>query len=81
MMQSSSKSMSTSQRVIVRDFQKQFFQLVERYWNPNQSDEYWDSLTEDAMNLLTKFQTKDSSLNTFLSNLVATFLNSREEMM
>ena len=76
-----STSMTAAQKVMMRDFQQQFSRLIETYWNPNTSDEYWDSLTDEAMSLLEKFQTSDTILNGFLSNLVAAFLNSREDII
>jgi hypothetical protein len=72
--------MSPAQRVMMRDFDKSFFALMEKFWNPDNSDQYWDSLTEDAMNLLARFHTRDMTLNNMFSNMVAAFLNSREDM-
>lgn len=76
-----STSMTTAQKVMMRDFHQQFSRLLEQYWNPNGTDEYWDELTDEAMALLTRFHTSDANLNNFLSNIVAAFLNSREAMI
>ena len=73
--------MTKSQKIMMRDFEQKLFELWETYWNPTDSDEYWDDLTNAAMDLISKFQTKDTKLNNFLSNIVVTFLNSREDMV
>ena len=74
-------AMSKSQKVMMKDFHTKFFALQEKYWNPDETEDYWDHVTEDAMNLLTEFHSSDNSLNHFLSNLIADFLNSREEIV
>jgi hypothetical protein len=73
-------AMSAAQKVMMRDFNERFFGLMERFWNPENSEMYWDQLTEEAMNLLAQFQSRDPALNGFLFNIVSAFLNSREEM-
>ena len=72
--------MSAAQKTMMRDFNQQFFELQVKYWTPIDTDEYWDALTSDAMDLIGHFQSSDSVLNNFLSNIVVAFLNSREEM-
>lgn len=73
--------MNPAQKVMLRDFNIQFFDLTEKYWNPSDSDAYWDALTDDAMELISKFQTSDAKLNNYIQSIVATFLNSREDML
>ena len=73
--------MTNSQKVMMKEFEQNLFKLWETYWNPTDSDDYWDGLTDDAMSLISKFQTKDAVLNNFLSNIVVAFMNSREELM
>jgi hypothetical protein len=73
-------AMTKAQKTMMRDFGQKMFELWEKYWNPIDSDEYWDSLTDDAMKLIGQFQSKDKVLNNFLSNVVVSFLNSREEL-
>lgn len=70
-----------AQKNMMREFNEKFLALMEKYWTPNNSDVYWDNLTADAMELLEQFQTSDSILNEFLSNIVAAFLNSREDII
>ena len=74
-------AMTKAQRLVVKDFEGKFFKLLEKYWNPVDSDTYWDKLTDDAMALIAEFQSSDRALNNFLSNVVASFLNSREEAL
>lgn len=74
-------TMTPAQKTMMRDFNQKFFALMEKYWNPTDSDEYWDALTDDAMKLIEQFQSSDVVLNNFLSTIVATFLNSREELI
>lgn len=76
-----STRMNPAQKVMLRDFNIQFFNLTEKYWNPSDSDAYWDALTDDAMELISKFQTSDAKLNNYIQSIVATFLNSREDML
>jgi hypothetical protein len=73
--------MKPNQKVVMKDFDQQFFQLLESYWNPNETDEYWDNLTEDAVSLIERFQTKDLVLNNLITTIVMAFLNSREEVL
>lgn len=75
-----SQKMTNAQKTMMRDFEQKLFALWEEYWNPNDSDEYWDGLTEAAMDLINQFQSKDTVMNNFLSNVVVAFLNSREEL-
>lgn len=77
---STSTVMTNAQKVMMRDFQQQFFNLLEKYWNPQNSDAYWDALTDEATSLLERFQSHDTVLNSFLLNMVTAFLNSREDM-
>lgn len=74
-------TMTLAQKTMMRDFNQKFFELCEKYWNPIDSDEYWDELTDAAMTLICQFQTKDTVVNNLISNLVAAFLNSREDAM
>lgn len=73
-------TMTASQKIMMRDFHQRFFELMEKYWNPADSDKYWDDLTEDAMKLIGQFQSSNKIQNGFLSNVVVAFLNSREEL-
>lgn len=73
--------MTSAQKVMMRDFNDQFFALMEKYWNPSDSDAYWDALTDEAMALISKFQTSDGKLNNYIQSIVATFLNSREDVL
>lgn len=73
--------MTASQKIMMQEFNQKFFALQEKYWNPNDSESYWDGLTEDAMRLIAEFQSQNEALNSFLSNSVVVFLNSREEML
>lgn len=73
-------SMTKAQKVMMNDFNQKFFALQERYWNPDDNDAYWDQLTDEAMDLLEQFHSSDIALNSYLSNIVADFLNSREEV-
>lgn len=72
--------MTKAQKIMMREFSKSLFDLWENYWIPSNDDNYWDALTDDAMTLISKFQTNDPVFNNFLSNVVVAFLNSREEM-
>jgi hypothetical protein len=71
--------MTASQKMMIKDFSEQYFSLMEKYWNSTSDDAYWDGLTEDAMELISRFQTEDAILNNFLQNIVVAFMNSREE--
>jgi hypothetical protein len=80
-MQKSATKMTPAQKVMMRDFNTKFFELTEKYWNPSDSDAYWDDLTDDAMALINQFQTSDVKLNHYIQSIVATFLNSREDVL
>ncbi|MBQ8625435.1 MAG: hypothetical protein IJ419_04640 [Agathobacter sp.] len=69
--------MPASKKVMMRDFQARFQELMEDFWKPDKSDEYWDALTERAMALVEEFQS-DAKTNELISSMVAAFLNSRE---
>jgi hypothetical protein len=73
--------MSAAQKVLMQDFDRNFFALMEKFWNSDDSDQYWDALTEEAMSLLAQFHSRDVVLNNLFSNMVAAFLNSREDML
>ena len=77
----SSSKMNLAQKTMMNDFQEQYSSMLEEYWNPNATDEYWDKLTETAMVLIEQFQTDDAVLNQFLQSVVVAFMNSREEML
>lgn len=77
----SSSKMNLAQKTMMNDFQEQYSSMLEEYWNPNATDEYWDKLTEAAMVLIEQFQTDDAVLNQFLQSIVVAFMNSREEML
>lgn len=80
-MSSNNAEMNSSQKTIMRDFATQYYALMEKYWNPSTDDTYWDDITDDAMQLISRFQTKDVVLNSFLQNIVVAFVNSREELI
>lgn len=71
--------MTIAQKTMMTDFTSRYFELLEKYWNPSPDDEYWDGLTDDAMKLISEFNTTDIALNNFLQNIVVAFLNSRED--
>ena len=73
--------MKNNQKVMIKDFNQQFFALLEKYWNPSPNDEYWDSLTNEAMVLIEKFHSRDTVTNNLIMNIVMAFLNSREEVL
>ena len=66
-----------AKKVMMRDFNARFQKLMEAFWTPDKSDEYWDALTEEAMSLVESFQS-DPKTNELISSMVAAFLNSRE---
>lgn len=70
-------SMPASKKVMMRDFNTRFQKLMEDFWKPDKSDEYWDALTDRAMTLVEEFQS-DAKTNELISSMVAAFLNSRE---
>ena len=76
-----STAMSPAQKVMMRDFNIQFFELTEKYWNPSDDDAYWDALTDEAMELIGKFHTSNTKLNNYIQSIVAAFLNSREDLL
>ena len=76
-----STAMSPAQKVMMRDFNIQFFALTEKYWNPSDDDAYWDALTDEAMELISKFHTSNTKLNNYIQSIVAAFLNSREDLL
>ena len=80
-MSSLSTKINPAQKTMMNDFHDQYKSMLEEYWNPNASDEYWDKLTEAAMNLIEQFQTDDTVLNQFMQSIVVAFMNSREEML
>ena len=73
--------MPLSQKVMFQEFGDDLMLLMDTYWNPSNSDKYWDDITSDAMAILMKYQTNDKVTTNFLSTIVASFLNSREEML
>ena len=74
-------AMTAAQKTMMRDFNQKFFALMEDYWNPTNADGYWDDLTDASVKLLGQFHSSDAALNSFLSNIVVTFLNSREDFV
>jgi len=73
--------MTAAQKTMMREFVQDYYALMETYWTPTPSSAYWDRFTDDALKLISKYQTSDATLNGFISNIVAAFLNSREEML
>jgi hypothetical protein len=74
-------AMTKAQKTMMNEFHQKLLELWEKYWNPDDSDSYWDDLTDDAMALISQFQTKNPTMNAFISNMVVAFLNSREELI
>ena len=73
--------MNIAQKTMMSDFNRRFFELLEKHWNPIESDQYWDCLTDDAMKLVEDFQSSNLATNNFVVNIVSAFMNSREEML
>ena len=69
-----------AKNVMMRDFYADMTKFSEKYWQVSNSESYWDSLTDDATALISKYQTDDMVTNNLITNIVAAFLNSREEM-
>ena len=76
-----STKMTPAQRVKMKEFSQRYFDFMEKYWNPNESDEYWDHITDEAMVLVEDFHSKEESLNSLVQNVVMAFLNSRESIL
>lgn len=71
-------AITTSKKIMIRDFYNDMMKLCEKYWVPSTTNAYWDALTDDAMMLIAKYQTVDDATNALVMNTVAAFLNSRE---
>lgn len=70
--------MNKSQKVFMKSFMDGFLKLQEEYYNPEDTDTYWDGLVADAMELISKFKTKDERQNTLCQDMVLAFVKSRE---
>lgn len=66
---------------MLSEFSEKYLSLMEKYWVPSDSDEYWDSLTSESMSLIQQFQTSDEKQNSFFLETIATFLKSREALV
>lgn len=72
---------TASQKAMLSEFSEKYLSLMEKYWVPSDSDEYWDSLTSESMSLIQQFQTSDEKQNSFFLETIATFLKSREALV
>jgi hypothetical protein len=70
--------MNKTQKVFMKSFMDDFLRLQEAYYNPKDTDTYWDGLVADAMELIARFKTKDERQNTFCQDMVLAFVKSRE---
>ena len=70
--------MNKSQKVFMKSFMDSFLKLQENYYNPADTDTYWDGLVADAMELIANFQTKDERQNNLCQDMVLAFVKSRE---
>ena len=74
-------TITVAQKTMLKEFSGKFLNLMEKFWVPSNSVEYWDSLTSESMNLIQQFQTSDEKQNSFFLETVATFLKSREALL
>lgn len=72
---------TVAQKTMLKDFSSQFLNLMEKFWIPSNSDEYWDELTSESMKLIQNFETSDEKQNSFFLETVATFMKSREALL
>lgn len=70
--------MNRTQKVFMKSFMESFLKLQEEYYNPADTDRYWDGLVADAMELIQQFKTKDERQNSFCQEMVLAFVKSRE---
>ena len=70
--------MNKTQKVFLKSFMDDFLKLQEEYYNPKDTDTYWDGLVADAMELIARFKTKDERQNSFCQEMVLAFVKSRE---
>ena len=80
-MNATNTKMTPAQKVKMKEFSQRYFDFMEKYWNPSESDEYWDQITDDAMELIENFHSTEESLNDLVQNVVMAFLNSRESIL
>lgn len=76
-----SQVITVAQKTMLKDFSSQFLNLMEKFWIPSDSDEYWDELTSESMKLIQNFETSDEKQNSFFLETVATFMKSREALL
>ena len=70
--------MTKTQKVFMKSFMDSFLKLQEAFYNPNDTDLYWDELVAEAMDLISKFKTKDERQNALCQDMVLAFVKSRE---
>ena len=70
--------MNKTQKVFMKSFFESFLKLQEEYYNPEDTDRYWDGLVADAMQLISQYKTKDDRQNALCQDMVLAFVKSRE---
>lgn len=71
--------MKNNQKVFMREFMDDFLRLQEKYYNPENDDQYWDGLVSDAMDVIESHKTSDARQNKFCQTMILEFVKSREE--
>lgn len=71
--------MNKSQKVFMKSFLESLLKFQEEYYNPEDTDRYWDGLVADAMNLIDQYKTKDERQNSLCQDMVLAFVKTREQ--
>ena len=66
--------MNKSQKVFMKSFLESLLKFQEEYYNPEDTDRYWDGLVADAMNLIDQYKTKDERQNSLCQDMVLAFV-------
>lgn len=70
--------MNKTQKVFMKSFMDDFLKFQENYYNPEDTDTYWDELVAEAMELIARFKTEDERQNILCQDMVLAFVKSRE---
>lgn len=70
--------MTVAQRAFMKSFLSDFMKLQEKYYTPDNSEEYWDNVVSESMSLIEHNKTSDERQNKLCENIVLAFLQTRQ---
>ena len=62
-------------------FMQDFWKFEKAFWIPEATQDYWDGLIQGANAMSRKYKTNSQEMNNYISELLVSFVSSRDKLL